>query len=112
VTISRTDSGLPRERFDIVEVDEHDDIRRCPLCGRRLGAESIATPDVPPSLLVDATVDVSARAYVCTRHRVDVVALEPADVAPDGFVPVESTLESRELDLAVPEPVVDREGLA
>ena len=60
LTISRTDSRLPRERFDVVEGDEHDDIRRCPLCGRRLGAESVGTPGVPPSLLVMSIVAVVA----------------------------------------------------
>jgi hypothetical protein len=102
VTISRTDSRLDRERFDVVDVDEHNDDRRCPVCGRSLGPESLATPDVPPRLLSDATLDVSARARVCRRHRVDVVALEPAPVAPKEYTPVDAEIDGEPIAIAVP----------
>jgi hypothetical protein len=112
VTISRTDSRIRRERIGVVDVDEHDGTRRCPVCGRVLGSETVETRDVPPRILADASIDVSARAYVCTRHRNHVLALEPAEHAPERYVAVETGLKSREFRLAVPREVAEREEIA
>ena len=111
MTISRSDSRLDRELYLVVDVDDRDGAVRCPMCGRRLGPESAATPDVPPSLLSDGSLDVVARAYVCKRHRVDVVALEHASIAPNGFVAVDAIVDDQEVRIAVPEPVAEREEL-
>lgn len=91
----------------LADVDELDGSVRCPLCFHRFGAGDLKTPDVPPSLLDDATADLCARAYICKRHRVDVVALEPASIAPETFVPVEAVVDGTVIHIAVPE----REGL-
>lgn len=101
MTISRTDSRLDRERFDVVDIDQRDETRRCPVCANALGPESLDTPDVPPRLLSDATLDVSARAYVCRRHRVDVVALEPAPLAPEEYTPVDAEIDGETIAIAV-----------
>lgn len=102
MTISQSDPQIGRERFAVVDVDPRDDSRRCPVCGRSLGPEA-RTVDVPPSLLDDATRDVSARAFVCGRHRVDIVALEPAAAAPDLVAAVDAQIDGETIRLAVPE---------
>jgi len=111
MTISESDSRLERELYQLVDIDVAGSVR-CPLCGRRLDRESLKTPTVPPSVLSDGTLDVVARAYVCERHRVDIVALEPASIAPETFVGVDAVVDDQEIQIAVPEPVAEREGLA
>jgi len=111
VTVSESDPRLDREVHVVADVDEITGDVHCPLCGSTLGRESVATPDVPLGLLSDASVDIVARAYVCERHRVDVVAFEPASLAPDPFVPVDAVVDGREVRLAVPRPVAEREGV-
>jgi len=111
VTVSPADSRLEREMYLLADVDEVDGAVRCPVCACRLHRGDLKTPTVPPNLLDDATVDVCARAYICTRHRVDIVALEPASIAPETFVPVEAVINGEVARIAVPEPVAEREGL-
>jgi hypothetical protein len=112
VTISESDPRLDRELYQLAEVDDRDDSVRCPLCGHSLDREALRTPTVPPEVLVDGSLDLVARAYVCRRHRVDVVALEPASIAPDTFVGVDAVVDDQEARIAVPEPLAEREGLA
>lgn len=110
MTISRSDSAIPQEQYHLADVDDHADVVRCPVCGAVL--ERLRTPQVPPRLLEDGGADVVARAYICGRHRREVVALEPAAIAPETFVPVAASLDGETARIAVPAPVAEREGVA